>query len=446
MTRTAVRSAAFGMLLIATTAGAADRGLRGQKLTAVAGNRLVVIARDPSVAVLPDPVTTGATLTVTPAVGASGTLAMPAGPEWSGSALLDLYRNPSAPGGPSLCSAAVIRSGRLLRVVCRGLGGLSLPTSGDLEVTLSDGAGSDETMCFAAVENDGTRLVAENPLFAAGRCPLCPNALVWGTAGGAPGEFVVPWDAAVDTAGNIYVVDFGNARIQKFDAFANPLGSWQTGSFQITGIALDPSGNVYVVDYHSVHKFDGSGTPLTSWGTFGTANGEFTSPEGIAVDASGNVFVGDTGNNRVQKFDGAGNFLAAWGTAGSGNGQFMSPRGIATDGSGNVYVADSNNHRIQKFDGGGTFLVAWGTQGTATGQFDTPYGVATDAAGNVYVADTFNSRIQMFDGAGAFVKAWGKFGRRSSQFHWPFGLTVDASGNVYVADSRNNRMQKFACP
>src|SRR5262245_3388541 len=113
MTTGMVRLAALGMLLIAAGAGAADLGLRGRKLTAVAGNRLVLIARDPNVALLPDPATTGATLTVTPAVGASGTLAMPAGPEWSVASELDRDRNPLAPGGPSPCSAAVVRSGRL---------------------------------------------------------------------------------------------------------------------------------------------------------------------------------------------------------------------------------------------------------------------------------------------------------------------------------------------
>jgi DNA-binding beta-propeller fold protein YncE len=448
MRRVAVRLAVFATLPIVTVASAADIGLRGRKLTAVAGSRLVVIARDPNVTLLPDPATTGATLTVVPGVGASGTLAMPAGSEWSVSPLLQRYRNPLAPGGPSLCSAAVIRSGRVLRIVCRGLGGLALPTSGDLEVTLSDGAGTDETMCFAAVTNDGTRLVAENPVWAAGRCPLCQHTLSWGSSGSAPGQFIVPWDAAVDdVSGKIYVVDFGNARVQSFDAFANPLGSFQTGSSQITGIALDPTGSsVYVVDYHSVGRFHPSGTPLATWGSFGGAPGQFVSPEGIAVDGSGNVFVGDTGNARIQKFDGAGTFLTAWGSVGSANGQFTNPRGVATDASGNVYVADSDNHRIQKFDNTGAFLAAWGSHGTATGQFDEPFGVATDAAGNVYVADTLNSRIQKFDPAGNFVKAWGKFGRRASQFHWPFGLTVDAAGNVYVADSRNDRMQKFACP
>jgi DNA-binding beta-propeller fold protein YncE len=67
------------------------------------------------------------------------------------------------------------------------------------------------------------------------------------------------------------------------------------------------------------------------------------------VDASGSVYVADTGNHRIQKFDSSGTFVIKWGTYGSGNGQFNKPVGIAVDASGYVYVADNDNYRIQKF-------------------------------------------------------------------------------------------------
>ncbi|HSV05327.1 MAG TPA: hypothetical protein VLI07_02370 [Candidatus Binatus sp.] len=138
--------------------------------------------------------------------------------------------------------------------------------------------------------------------------------------------------------------------------------------------------------------------PLTKWGAFGSGDGQFRSPGGVATDVSGNVYVADVGNHRIQKFDGSGTFVAKWGTMGSGDGQFSYPEAVATDASGNVYVADTNNNRIQKFDGSGTFLTKWGAFGSGDGQFRGPGGVATDASGNVYVADPNNNRIQKFFG------------------------------------------------
>ena len=115
--------------------------------------------------------------------------------------------------------------------------------------------------------------------------------------------------------------------------------------------AVDAAGNVYVADVgnHRVQKFDGSGAFLTKWGTLGTGDGQFSAPIGIAVDGDGNVFVMDRGNNRVQQFTSAGVFMRKWGSAGTGDGQFDGPYGIAAFGSGIVYVPDTLNHRVQKF-------------------------------------------------------------------------------------------------
>src|SRR5436309_2955805 len=89
-------------------------------------------------------------------------------------------------------------------------------------------------------------------------------------------------------------------------------------------------------------------------------------------------------------------YLTQWGSFGSGDGQFNTPVGVATDAAGNVYVADFYNPRIQKFTSTGTYLTQWGSFGSGNGQFGAPVGVATDAAGNVFVADTENNRIQKF--------------------------------------------------
>ena len=85
--------------------------------------------------------------------------------------------------------------------------------------------------------------------------------------------------------------------------------------------------------------FRSNGTFLRKWGSPGSGDGEFSGPWGVAVDASGNVIVAETGNHRIQVFDSSGDFLREWGSPGSGDGQFSV--GVAVDASGNVIVADS---------------------------------------------------------------------------------------------------------
>jgi streptogramin lyase len=202
---------------------------------------------------------------------------------------------------------------------------------------------------------------------------------------------------------------------------------------------------------------------LLKWGTSGTGAGELDAPMGMAVDASGNVYVADSVNDRIQKFDSGGTFIAQWGTHGTGDGELFSPYDVAIDAWGNVYVADAVNHRIQKFDGNGTFLTKWGENGTGEGQLAIPNAVAVDASGNVYVSDRDNYRIQKFDGNGTFQMTWGWgvddgtsalqqctsgcqqgiAGSGDGQLQPPVGVAVDVEGMVYVADSYNHRIQKF---
>ena len=131
-------------------------------------------------------------------------------------------------------------------------------------------------------------------------------------------------------------------------------------------------------------------------------DGQFHNPVGVAVDGSGNIYVADQVNHRIQVFNSGGVFQFKFGTPGrgdgTGDGQFNSPEGVAVDGSGKIYVADQANHRIQVFDSGGVFQLKFGTTGSGDGQFNSPYGVAVDGSGNIYVADTHNHRIQVFSG------------------------------------------------
>lgn len=215
-------------------------------------------------------------------------------------------------------------------------------------------------------------------------------------------------------------------------------GSYGTGDGQFNypfGVAVDATGNVLVADEgnHRIQKFTSSGDFLLTWGAFGHGDGELYFPAGIAVDVVGNVYVADQYNNRVQKFTGSGTFLMVIGGPGMGDGEFQSPTTIAVDNDGFLYVVDHGNNRIQKFNPNGEFVLAWGSYGSGPGQFSRPYGVAVDVWGHVFVCELAGYRIQKFTTGGEFVSSFGDFSS--------FDLAVDQGGNVYVGNA--NSIVKF---
>ncbi len=207
------------------------------------------------------------------------------------------------------------------------------------------------------------------------------------------------------------------------------------------GITTDNAGNVYVADSgnHRIQKFTPDGAFITKWGRKGSGNGEFESIEvfgpfpGIVTDRNGNVYVADSGNHRIQKFTSDGEFVAKWGKSGTGEGEFNSPEGLGIDAHGFIYVADSKNHRIQKFDPEGVFVKQWGNKGKGQGEFDEPKGIAIDAEDNIYVTDSLNYRIQKFSPDGAFLTEWGSLAFDGIGESYPKGIIIDEKGHIYVA-------------
>jgi len=231
---------------------------------------------------------------------------------------------------------------------------------------------------------------------------------------------------------------------------------------------------------------------VTQWGTYGTENGNFTNPHGIAVDSSRNVYVTEPGIARIQKFNSGHVFVTKWGYINDPLSPYyfmQAPTGVAVDSSGNVYDGESSDTaRIMIFTSDGSFIDDWitpggtpgtrpngvavgssgyvyavsysdstilkynpvgflfwqyGTYGTGDREFHSPQGIAVDSAENVYIADTGNNRIQKFNSDGTYSTQWGSAGTGNGQFSSPQGIAVDSSGNVYVVDSGNNRIQKF---
>jgi sugar lactone lactonase YvrE len=238
---------------------------------------------------------------------------------------------------------------------------------------------------------------------------------------------------------------------------------------------VDANDTVYVADTsnHRIRKITSAGvvTTLAGSGSDAFADGagtsaSFSRPCGVAVDASGAVYVADFGNDRVRKVSAAGvvTTLAGSGSGAFANGvgtgaSFHSPQGVAVDASGAVYVGDRDNNRIRKITSAGvvTTLAGGGNSAIADGvgtsaSFSTPVGVAVDANGTVYVADFSSSRIRKITSAGVVTTLAGSEGvfnfadgAGTSAFFWaPTGVAVDAKGAVYVGDYGNNRIRKIS--
>src|SRR3989442_2780498 len=174
-------------------------------------------------------------------------------------------------------------------------------------------------------------------------------------------------------------------------------GLQTTGQFAFPqGIAVDPNGDVYVVDTGNsrIQKFDSNGKFILSFGQSGLGGGQFLSPRAIVADSQGNIYVSDSGNNRIEKFTQDGVFLQAYGSSSGSN--LKTPLGLSVDKSGNIYVVDNGNNRIVRLDRNGNAITSWGTQGKGPDFFDNPRDVAVDSIGNVFVVDSNNNRIQKF--------------------------------------------------
>jgi hypothetical protein len=241
-------------------------------------------------------------------------------------------------------------------------------------------------------------------------------------------------------------------------------------------VAVDGSGNVYIADTYNnrIDKVTPTGvlSIIAGTGSGGqptpgpATSSKLNSPFGLAVDGSGNVYIADSGNNRIDKVTPAGVLSIIAGTGNGGqptpgpatSSDLSFPSGVAVDGSGNVYIADTYNSQIDKVTPAGVLSIIAGTgnwasptPGPATSSdLGGPYGVAVDGSGNVYIADSGNNRIDKVTPAGvlSIIAGTGNGGQptpgpaTSSDLGNPYGVTVDALGNVYIADSGNNKIDK----
>jgi len=291
-----------------------------------------------------------------------------------------------------------------------------------------------------------------------------------------------PQEMAVDSSGDVYIVDYGNNRVLGYTGGSTTATKvyGQSGSFTC-GVP------------------DNTGSGCTASSTASATN--LNNPTGVAVDSSGDVYIADTDNNRVLEYTGgsttatkvygqAGSFTCAvkdhpsigcGGTTPSATNLYW-PESVAVDGSGDVYIVDYGNNRVLEYTGGSTTATTvWGQHGlltcgasdntgagcvagptiTAANLYD-PGAVAVDGSGNVYISDYGNNRVLYYSvGSTTATTVYGQFGNLASgvidnngsggatttpsagNLDNPDGVAVDSSGNLYVGDSANNRVLEY---
>ena len=180
------------------------------------------------------------------------------------------------------------------------------------------------------------------------------------------------------------------------------------------------------------------------FGEVGGGDGQFLNPEGLTLDTSGNVFVVDTGNDRVQKLSSTGTFLRAVGGPGWEDGQFNKPGGIAASKGLEIYVADGRNRRIQVFNLNLRLLaVIGGTDAGGAVDLGTLSGIAVSDADEILVGDIDADQLVQIDTYSRVDRSFGGFGYGAGNLRRPLGIAIEGREKVYVCDSENDRIAVF---
>ena len=242
-------------------------------------------------------------------------------------------------------------------------------------------------------------------------------------------------------------------------ATASPAAT-QTPTFTVTPTA--GPGTIITYAGNGDTGYEGDGVPATAT--------SLNQPSGVYVDPAGNVYVADLANSRVRKIAAGTHIISTFAGTGangfSGDGLSATaaaiyfPRGVVGDGAGNIYIADSGNERIRKVApngvistvaGNGGYSIVDGGLGTASG-LNNPMGLAVDAAGDLYIADQGHYLVRKLDTSGVITTVAGVNGvyayngdnipATSAGLNLPGGVAVDGAGDLYIADTGDGRVRK----
>jgi sugar lactone lactonase YvrE len=297
--------------------------------------------------------------------------------------------------------------------------------------------------------------------------------------GGDPnaGSLCGPQGVATDPSGNLFVADHGNNRVFEY---TSPLAS--CASFPCIGGAAD--------------RVFGQGGNFTSTACTQTVSaGSLCNPAAVVVDSSGQLYIADSGNNRVLEFDSplkntnadfvfgqGGSFTARTCSIELNATTLCNPDAVAVDAGGHLYIADNGNNRVLEYNAplaskaGTTANQVFGTEGSFTSSDKNcsidgspvtastlcgPNGLAIDSGADLYIADNINNRVleynspltnttagEVFGQSGDFTASSCNQGANASASNLcgPTNVAVDSGGNLYIADASNNRVLEYDLP
>jgi gliding motility-associated-like protein len=261
-----------------------------------------------------------------------------------------------------------------------------------------------------------------------------------------------------DAAGNMYIADMINNRIQKWApgatsgvtvAGGNGRGYYLNQFDKPTSVALDSKGNLYIADQ--------TNNRIMKWvpgATTGAIFGSYVStPTDVFIDANDNIYVSEQNNSSIKKFTAGSSIgVTVFGFTGYGSGQnqLSAPTGIFVDAAGSIYICDTDNNRVQKWTPGNmnAVTVAGGNGfGFGANQLANPLGVFVDDNGNIFVGDYNNNRVQKWapgSASGITVAGGNGEGSAPGQLNHPISVQVNTNGELMVSDFGNHRVLKFS--
>lgn len=292
-----------------------------------------------------------------------------------------------------------------------------------------------------------------------------------------------PFGVAVDAQGNILIADSANNRIREISAqgiimtvAGSDHGAGDGGPalsarmFGPSGVAIAPDGSVYIAEANNNRV-----RQVSTDGIISTVASGLNSPNGLAFDATGALYIADTDASVIRKLVNGSMTIVAGILGVSGNdgdneaatsAHLESPNAVVFDRAGNMYIADSGNNRVRIVDPGGTIhpfagdarqgLPGYDGDGgpASSAHLNYPRALAIDTHGNVYIADFFNDRVRMVSALNQTITTLAGNGVRGgagdgspatqAQLALPTGLAFDNLGNLYIADSLNNRIRMIA--